>query len=152
MPYVITKLTGNARFSPALCPLLVWPFHWAGRNDCTMEPLSALSVASSAIQIVDYSSKLWRQIKELYESEGGALENHKTLRTNAEQLCSLNSGLRKLLAPASLQRDLTSEEETIVSVCSDCDSAAGQLLGALQRLSLDDGSEVCTRLIFVALR
>lgn len=37
-----------------------------------MDPLSSLTVASSAIQIFDFSSKLWKQICELSQSENGA--------------------------------------------------------------------------------
>jgi hypothetical protein len=107
-----------------------------------MDPLSSLSVASSAIQIFDFSSKLWKQIRELYQSESGATLAQETLLSNAERLCSLNSGLSKLLTPENLQRMPTTIEENVVSLCNECDSAAEDLVATLQGLTLSRGSDV----------
>lgn len=107
-----------------------------------MDPLSSLSVASSAIQIFDFSSKLWKQIRELYRSESGATRAQETVLSDAERLCSLNSGLSKLLTPENLQRMLTTTEEDVVSLCNECDDAAENLVGALQELTLDRESNV----------
>lgn len=107
-----------------------------------MDPLSSLSVASSAIQIFDFSSKLWKQIRELYQSESGATLAQENVLSDAERLCSLNSGLSKLLAPENLQRMLTTTEENVVTLCNECDDAAENLVGALQELTLDRESNV----------
>ncbi|KAH6884430.1 hypothetical protein B0T10DRAFT_608780 [Thelonectria olida] len=106
-----------------------------------MDPLSCLSVASSAIQIVDFSAKLWSQIRELSESQSGASAEHERLRADAKRLCDLNSGLGKLLTPGNLQRDLTSTEQAVVSLSAECDSAAEQLTGALEKLSINGDDE-----------
>lgn len=107
-----------------------------------MDPLSSLSVASSAIQIFDFSSKLWKQIRELYQSENGATLAQENVLSDAERLRSLNSGLSKLLTPENLQRLLTATEESVVSLCNECDDAAENLVGALQELTLDRDSNV----------
>lgn len=101
-----------------------------------MDPLSSLSVASSAIQIFDFSSKLWKHIRELYQSESGATLAQEALLLDAERLCSLNSGLSKLLAPENLQRMPTKTEENVVILCDECEDAAGSLVNALQELTL----------------
>ncbi|RYP43877.1 hypothetical protein DL768_009604 [Monosporascus sp. mg162] len=106
-----------------------------------MDPISSLSVASSAIQIVDFSAKIWSRIRELSESQSGAVSEHESLRTDAKRLCHLNSGLGKLLAPGNLQRDLTSTEEAVVSLSAECDSAAQQLTWALEKLSIKGDDE-----------
>ncbi|KAI7779390.1 hypothetical protein LA080_000870 [Diaporthe eres] len=92
-----------------------------------MDPLSSLSVASSAIQIFDFSSKLWKQIRELYQPESGAKRAQETALIDSGRLCNLNSGLSKLLTPENLQRKPTTREENIVSMCNECGDAAGQL-------------------------
>lgn len=107
-----------------------------------MDPLSSLSVASSAIQIFDFSSRLWKQIRELYQSESGATLAQETILSDAERLCSLNSGLSKLLTPENLQRMLTATEESVVSLCNECDDAAENLVESLKGLSLDRGNIV----------
>jgi len=107
-----------------------------------MDPLSALSVASSAIQIVDFGSKIWRKIKEVYESESGASSSHENLVIDAKRLCDLNSQLGKLLTPQHLQRTLTPTEENVVALCRECDSAAEDLLTAFAKLSIKSDYQV----------
>lgn len=107
-----------------------------------MDPLSSLSVASSAIQIFDFSSKLWGQIRELYQSESGTTQAHEALLTDAERLCGLNAGLSKLLTQENLQRMPTTTEENVVSLCRECDDAAENLVSALQDLNLNQESDV----------
>lgn len=107
-----------------------------------MDPLSALSVASSAIQIVDFGSKIWRKIKEVYESESGALLSHENLVIDAKRLCDLNSQLGKLLTPQHLQRILTPTEENVVALCRECDSAAEDLLAAFAKLAIKSDYQV----------
>lgn len=107
-----------------------------------MDPLSSLSVASSAIQIFEFSSKLWKQIRELYQSESGATLAQENVLSDAERLCSLNSGLCELLKPVNLQRSPTATEESVVSLCNECDDAAKQLVGAIQKLTLQEPPSV----------
>jgi hypothetical protein len=106
-----------------------------------MDPLTSLSVASSAIQIIDFGSKVWCKAKEVYESEIGASTTHRNLVTDAKRLCALNSQLGKLLTPQNLQRGLTQTEENVVGLCAECDSAAEELLAAFEKLSVKGDSE-----------
>lgn len=107
-----------------------------------MDPLSSLSVASSAIQIFEFSSKLWSQIRELYQSENGTTVAQENILADAARLCSLNSGLCKLLTPENLQRSRTTTEESVVALCKECDDAAEQLVDAIQKLTLEERSNV----------
>lgn len=107
-----------------------------------MDPLSSLSVASSAIQIFEFSSKLWKQIRELHQSESGTTQAQETILADAARLRSLNSGLCELLEPANLQRSPTATEESVVSLCNECGDAAKQLVGAIQKLTLEERSDV----------
>lgn len=107
-----------------------------------MDPLSSLSVASSAIQIFDFSSKLWKQIRELHQSENGTTLAQQAILTDAARLRSLNSGLCDLLTPTKLQRSRTATEESVVSLCNECGDTAQQLVGLIQKLTLDERSDV----------
>lgn len=106
-----------------------------------MDPASALGVASSAIQIFDFSAQLWKKIRDLYESESGMSSAHDELRTNANDLREVNSRLSRLLTPGNLQRGLTETEDSVVSICNECDTAAEQLVIALEDLSLSNAED-----------
>lgn len=107
-----------------------------------MDPLSALSVASSAIQIFDFSSKLWKEMRELHQSENGTTLAQRAILADAERLRSLNSSLCELLTPNKLQRSRTATEENVVSLCNECGDAADQLASVIQKLTLEEGSDV----------
>ena len=98
--------------------------------------MTALSVASSTIQIVDFSSKLIKQIHDLYTSDTGEIRQYKQLKKDAEDLLDLNRHLNKALDPDKLNRQLTELEADIATLSEDCDSAAVELLDALKNISL----------------
>lgn len=102
-----------------------------------MDPLSALSVASSVIQIVDFSAKLINQINDLYTSETGEIQQYKQLKKDAEDLRTVNHHLNEALDPTKLNRQLTKLEVDIAALSHECDSAAVELSDALKRVSLD---------------
>lgn len=107
-----------------------------------MDPLSSLSVASSAIQIFEFSSKLWKQIRELHQSENGTTLAQATILADAERLRSLNSGLCDLLSPENLQRSRTETEESVVSLCNESGDTAQQLVDLIHNLSLEEDADV----------
>lgn len=107
-----------------------------------MDPLSSLSVASSAIQIFEFSSKLWKEIRELHRSQNGTTRKQETILADAARLRSLNSGLCELLKPVNLKRSPTTTEESVVSLCNECGDAAKELVDAIQKLTLEERSDV----------
>lgn len=107
-----------------------------------MDPLSSLSVASSAIQIFDFSAKLWKQIRELHQSENGTTLAQRTVLEDAARLHSLNSDLCKLLTPDNLHREPTTTEESVVSLCNECGDAAKELVSVIKKLTLDECPDV----------
>ncbi|KAF2673850.1 hypothetical protein BT63DRAFT_451905 [Microthyrium microscopicum] len=102
-----------------------------------MDPLSALSVSSSAIQIVDFSAKLVKRIHEIYTSETGEIKEYKQLRNEAENLKTVNQHLIKALNPEKLNRQLSEIELAAVSLSQECDAIGGELLAVLERVSID---------------
>jgi hypothetical protein len=102
-----------------------------------MDPVSALSVASSVIQIVDFSAKLFSHIYEVYESESGGTAEHTLIKRETEQVRILNGHLTRAVDPGKLERDLTPLEIEVVSLARECDDAAVQLTEKLESVSLD---------------
>lgn len=107
-----------------------------------MDPLSSMSVASSAIQIFDFSYKLWKEIRELHQSESGTTLAQRAILADATRLRSLNSGLCELLTPNKLQRSRTATEESVVSLCNECGNEADELVSIIEKLTLDERSDV----------
>ena len=102
-----------------------------------MDPVSALSVASSVIQFVDSSAKLFSHIYEVYESESGYTAEHAQLKRDTEILRNLNCLLTRSIDPGNLGRDLTPLEVEVASLASECDDAAVKLAEKLESVSLD---------------
>lgn len=67
-----------------------------------MDPLTALGLASNVIQIVDFTSRLLSNSKEIYDSADGTLEMHRSLRQAATNLQELSAELRPK-RPSNLQ-------------------------------------------------
>jgi hypothetical protein len=102
-----------------------------------MDPVSALSVASSVIQFVDSSAKLFSRIYDVYESESGYTAEHTLLKRETENVRRLNSYLTRAVDPGKLGRDLTPLEVEVASLASECDDVAVKLTEKLESVSLD---------------
>ncbi|KAK4446194.1 hypothetical protein QBC34DRAFT_412097 [Podospora aff. communis PSN243] len=109
-----------------------------------MEPLSALGVATSVVQFVDFSSKLISGTFEIYKSAGGELGRNSAIETLTKQLVGLSERLEASLAESSSSSSSNSNSNTLASrspneqdlhqLCRECNGAASELLGALARL------------------
>lgn len=100
-----------------------------------MDPLSALSVASTSIQIVDFCVRFLSQVKELCDSADGEIEEFSYLRGEAEWLMSLNMSLIKALKARRSIQKFTSLEQDIFSLCTESNSVAVEILKELNWVS-----------------
>ncbi len=64
-----------------------------------LDPLTALSIASSIVQFVDYGSKLLSKSYELYESADGTTIGNAELEVIAKDLQDLNEWIQCPLRP-----------------------------------------------------
>jgi hypothetical protein len=110
-----------------------------------MEPLSALSIASAVIQIVDFSSKVIAKTREVYLSADGSIEESTLLEDASSNLEDLMSGLKKDIAWRSSKVGNPSQktsEQQLVRLAEDSQTAAGDLREVLKNLkSRNDGSD-----------
>jgi len=103
-----------------------------------MDPLTALSVASSIIQFVDFGSKLLSRSRQLYKSKEGVLTENVDVETITEDITTLVKGLRgKLPKNRSVTVLRTSEDDDALDeLCQRCVSIAEELIARLQKLKV----------------
>ncbi|KAF2801832.1 uncharacterized protein BDZ99DRAFT_552523 [Mytilinidion resinicola] len=104
-----------------------------------MEPLSALSLATSVVQFVDFSSKLISGSIEIYKSTSGQLEQHNDLKAVTKSLSRLTAKLEKSDF-ATIEQSSTNTEE-IVNLCKDCRQTAKELTDILLKLKLQKATK-----------
>jgi hypothetical protein len=86
-----------------------------------MDPLSALSVASSVVQFVDYTSKLISGAHQL----------------GTKSLIQTSDDFKHSLAKGKT-RGLSSNERDLQSLCEECQQVADDLLAVLKRLKAQE--------------
>lgn len=100
-----------------------------------MDPLSALSIATSVAQFVDFTSKLVTGSYKIYKSASGASPAHSELRILTENLIDLNQRLNKSLTCSSTAGEpRTPHDEGLYNLCNECNGIAADLVAALERL------------------
>ncbi|KAL1613149.1 hypothetical protein SLS60_001381 [Paraconiothyrium brasiliense] len=104
-----------------------------------MEPLSALGLASSVIQIVDFSGRLLAKSREIYTSAEGTIEEHGLLEESANNLAELSVALSAPLHGIEKQRlqsrqKVHAADRQLLRLCTDCKNVTTRLLAELDRL------------------
>ena len=97
-----------------------------------MEPLSALSVASAVVQMVDFGAKLFSKSVELYKSAEGSLPVNVEISSIVEDLSQISAGL--VTSHGLKEEQLTEDEVALIRLASQCNTLAHELLSGLQRL------------------
>jgi hypothetical protein len=97
-----------------------------------MDPLSALSVAASVVQFVDFGTKIVSKGRKLYKYTDGALIEHAQVKEASGCLRTLSQSLR-LLPPVG---SLSQSDEALVSICDGCVEVVDELLSKLKDLGL----------------
>jgi len=96
-----------------------------------MDPLSALSLASNIIQIVDFSSRIVSRGYELYNSADGRTEEHAMLDNAAENLSRLYEDLNSCLKSNS--RKLTQADQQLLELSARSKVVVDELRQALDK-------------------
>lgn len=102
-----------------------------------MEPLTALSVASSVVQFVDFAGRVVTQTIKVYRTKPNhETDPHDNLEKITHDLASHNKALRDSL---KLQHDsapanLSAVDTQIMRICRDSEAVITELLSALGRL------------------
>jgi hypothetical protein len=108
-----------------------------------MDPLSALSVAGTVVQFVDFCFKLFSHSKEFYQSATGRLTADEELVLVTTDLQAVVIRIQRAAFPnqSNTPRCLEGEEEahqnTLGQICNDTSKVASELLAKLDKLKLD---------------
>ena len=107
-----------------------------------MEPLSAFSLASGVIQIVDFTGRLLLKSREIYTSAEGTVEEHALLEHSARNLAELLTALSTpLLAEIRIQKlqggsKTKPADQQLVLLCKDCHDITTKILAEIDKLKL----------------
>src|SRR5271156_3561275 len=105
-----------------------------------MDPLTALSVAGTIVQFIDFGSKLLQDGQGLYKSSSGTLTANQELELITADLQSVLSKLRKSADTTELPGPLTQEDHkdhlSFKDVCDGASTVAEELLARLDMLKV----------------
>lgn len=105
-----------------------------------LDPLTAISLAATVVQFVDFTGKLLSGAHHLYKSEKGATEANQELEDLARDL---RQHVRKtdfnLITPGD-KETLNEEDASFHRLSQQCDSVASELLETLNSLRRKDGN------------
>ncbi|KAL5331546.1 hypothetical protein ACEPPN_001080 [Leptodophora sp. 'Broadleaf-Isolate-01'] len=98
-----------------------------------MDPLTAISLASSIVQFIDYSTKLIHGAKEIYGSVTGATEENYRLENVTAEMQTLSL---KLLPRQDAQQ--TEDEQALSRLAAECKILSDQILALLKSIKPKD--------------
>jgi hypothetical protein len=123
-----------------------------------MDPLNALSVASSVVQFVDFGRQLLSASYEIYRSPSGISSKNVDLRTISKDLTDLVAQIKeKVGTSASIRLDKSTAEYQLVEISKECEMILKEFKGALdklgrQRRSKNTAFEMARGAILMALK
>lgn len=100
-----------------------------------MDPLSALSVASSVIQFVQFGGSLVAKSHEIYTS--GSLRSNIDYEEATQRLSSLTNGVKSSLNDLEGLGPLSKNSTAIKAICVKCSSLANDLSARVNGLRID---------------
>jgi hypothetical protein len=108
-----------------------------------MDPITALGVASSTVQLVDFTQGLIRSTFEIYKSPTGSSEASSDLASIATSLKTLNDDLSQSVrrAKASTGKKPSKTDLELLELCHNCNGVANKLLSALEKLKTHNWRE-----------
>ncbi|UNI19865.1 hypothetical protein JDV02_006010 [Purpureocillium takamizusanense] len=116
-----------------------------------MEAISTLRVAGSAIQVVEFGARTLSIFKELSRSEDGTIDEFRDKLFDAQHLRQLARSLVVALHKESSLRALTDLEQSILSLCTETNRVAEQLVKLLKELGLDGKKKTAVSAVRAAL-
>ena len=99
-----------------------------------MDPITALGVAGSIVQLVDFALKVVSKGNKIYHSgDGSTAENH-DLETVTNDLVLIQTRLRQSLRPVDVSCALSQEDQALVDLSGSSNEVAAVLLERLNMI------------------
>jgi hypothetical protein len=133
------------RFLEHILPIRTTSGFTVHSNDGVMDPLTALSLAGTIVQFVDFAGKIIRGAKHLYKSTSGALSGNDDLEERTKILSDLATKLKQPIQPplcGAAAKDASDPSPNPVyailqDLCDKCGREADQILTRLQGLKVN---------------
>jgi hypothetical protein len=108
-----------------------------------MDPLSALGVAASVVQFLDFASTLVSSTYKIYKSTTGDTKEKLDLMVVTSSLKSLSNDLRLSLdQDTSEGKELSKVDTEINTLCASCSDVADELILALEKLNVQKEHDI----------
>ena len=101
-----------------------------------MDPFTALGLASSVIQIVDFSCRLVSKGQNIYKSADGSTATNIDTEIVAHDLDLLNSQLQRSFHESTYTEPLSKEDQSLVDLCWKCSDLSSELKAKLDKLKV----------------
>ncbi|MCJ1381965.1 hypothetical protein MMC17_005077 [Xylographa soralifera] len=101
-----------------------------------LDPFTALSLAGTVVQFVDFGNKLIKEGSELYHSASGALSVNAELENITVNLKAVTKKLETPSPTNTRSTETTKETEALRSLAESCSEAADELLKVLEDLKV----------------
>jgi hypothetical protein len=103
-----------------------------------MDPLSALSIAASVIQFLDFGSKIVSKGVHLYKSSDGTLSEHVEIEMAANRLREMSENFKKS-ARYRQQSPCSENRSELDTICDSCAIVSEELIAKLNELKVPYG-------------
>lgn len=136
---------GRSSFSSPYVLSLIIPFSFPTRvlNQVglvlIMDGLSALSVASSVAQLVDFACSVVSKTKEIYKSKHGASVGHFELGIATKRLLELSGRVKNSLQEQGTGDDAHAADAALEIICNSCIALSEELLARLEKVKIPEG-------------
>jgi N-terminal domain on NACHT_NTPase and P-loop NTPases len=98
------------------------------------DPFTAIGLASSIVQFIDFSFKIVSKASEIKQSADGVLSENFDLEIVTKDLVVINARLKDSLQPPKVAIVLIQEQRRIYDLRERCNEVAEELLNALDKL------------------
>lgn len=105
-----------------------------------LDPLTAVSLAGTIVQFVDFSGKIISKVKELKSSAGGSSHDQFNYEIIAKDLLALSQRLKDGTRSTGAGQ-LSADDQALEDVCDGCISLSNSMLGRLKSLKINHGDE-----------
>ncbi|KAE9375911.1 hypothetical protein N431DRAFT_481115 [Stipitochalara longipes BDJ] len=102
-----------------------------------LDPLTALSVAGTIVQFVDFGTKILSRSRQLYHSTKGALALDEELDLIITHLTKLTAKLIRPLSTPSTENEASEEEQALRELCDACNTVAQEMVERLEGFKVD---------------
>ncbi|KAI8628803.1 hypothetical protein F5Y19DRAFT_97016 [Xylariaceae sp. FL1651] len=100
-----------------------------------MDPLTALSIAASVVQFVDFGSRLLSNTREIYRSPAGLTAAETSLVTVANDLAEFSTIIENDVAQlTSPPPEMGSIQQKLMNICESCKETNAELKNAVKRV------------------